>query len=194
MKSIPMRTVKSSQIYSIGHAPLTNTLAVRFKNKDGLPTSLYTYSNVTEEQFAEFVGADSVGAHFGKHFKAANDNHPFTRMPDFDPADIERRARAAHEANRAYCASIGDDSQVAWEDAPQWQRDSAIVGVKHALAGATPEELHASWTAQKVADGWVHGDVKDADAKTHPCLVAYADLPEAQRKKDQIFRDAVFAA
>lgn len=44
--------------------------------------------------------------------------------------DNEQIARVAHEVNRAYCKALGDDSQEVWELAPQWQRDSAIVGVK----------------------------------------------------------------
>ncbi len=42
----------------------------------------------------------------------------------------EQIARVAHEVNRAYCQALGDNSQPAWEDAPQWQRDSAMLGVK----------------------------------------------------------------
>ena len=31
---------------------------------------------------------------------------------------IEACARAAHEANRAYCLALGDTSQPSWDDAP----------------------------------------------------------------------------
>lgn len=103
----------------------------------------------------------------------------------------EQIARVCHEVNRAYCLSLGDETQVAWEDAPDWQRQSAIVGVAKAQEGATPEQLHESWGAQKVADGWVFGLVKDAEAKTHPCLVPYADLPREQRTKDYLFSAVV---
>ena len=69
---------------------------------------------------------------------------------------IEEIARVCHEVNRAYCAGTGDTSQVAWEQAPQWQRDSACNGVRYALtnAGATPESMHDSWLAEKRAAGW----------------------------------------
>lgn len=63
----------------------------------------------------------------------------------------EQIARVAHEANRAYCQALGDNSQPAWEDAPQWQRDSAMLGVKlhteNPNAGA--QASHESWMAQK---------------------------------------------
>ena len=114
--------------------------------------------------------------------------------PRITPQDIDntiaRAARVAHEANRAYCQAIGDDSQLPWDDAPQWQRDSAINGVRfhRANPGATPENSHESWLAEKVANGWEYGPVKDAEAKKHPCCVPFDDLPVAQKAKDFIFR------
>lgn len=104
-------------------------------------------------------------------------------------------ARVAHEINRAYCASLGDTSQPAWEDAPEWQKNSALVGVDMHLAkpDATPEQSHESWLAQKLAEGWKYGPVKDAEKKEHPCCVPYADLPAEQKAKDYLFRGVVHA-
>lgn len=98
-------------------------------------------------------------------------------------------AEICHEVNRAYCHSIGDTSQPSWENAPQWQKDSAIVGVKFHLENqTTPEQSHESWLQQKIEDGWVYGDVKDPDKKTHPCIVPYHQLPPEQRSKDYLFK------
>ena len=97
---------------------------------------------------------------------------------------IEACARAAHEFNRAYCLHLGDGSQLPWEDAPQWQRDSCIAGVHGVLTGNTPEQSHESWLAEKERTGWRYGPVKDPDRKEHPCIMPYQDLPEAQRRKD----------
>lgn len=98
-------------------------------------------------------------------------------------------ARVCHEANRAYCAAIGDNSQVKWEDAPQWQRDSAIAGVAAIEINPemTPRESHEGWLAQKEADGWKFGEVKNAETKEHPCFRPYDELPVEQRAKDYIF-------
>ncbi len=52
--SINMRPVTSSQIHSIGHCPNTNTLAIRFKAKNGGPAALYHYKNVQAEDFTAF--------------------------------------------------------------------------------------------------------------------------------------------
>ena len=104
---------------------------------------------------------------------------------------IEACARAAHEANRAYCLALGDTSQPPWDAAPEWQKSSARNGVAGALAGATPEQSHESWLAEKKATGWKYGPVKNPDAKEHPCFVPYAELPPAQRAKDAIFTTVV---
>ena len=107
----------------------------------------------------------------------------------------EQIAQVAHEVNRAYCASLGDTSQPAWADAPDWQRASALAGVDMHLANpdATPEASHLSWYEQKLADGWVYGEVKDPEKKEHPCMVAYEDLPPEQKAKDYLFRGVVHA-
>ena len=104
-------------------------------------------------------------------------------------SQIELVAAAAHMANRAYCLGIGDTSQPLWVDAPQWQKDSAILGVQAVLdnPAQTPELSHQGWLAQKIADGWVYGEVKSPEDKTHPCMVPYAELPPAQRAKDDVF-------
>ncbi len=108
-------------------------------------------------------------------------------------AVIETCARAAHEANRAYCLAIGDTSQPAWDDAPDWQKESARKGVAGALAGNTPEQSHAEWLAEKERTGWAYGAVKDIAAKTHPCMVPYRSLPPEQRAKDALFLSVVRA-
>lgn len=106
----------------------------------------------------------------------------------------ERAARVAHEVNRAYCEALGDLSQPAWEDAPEWQRSSARMGVDlHTMANVGPEASHISWATQKLADGWQYGPVKDAEKKEHPCLVPFHELPPEQQAKDFIFRAVVHA-
>jgi len=106
----------------------------------------------------------------------------------------ERIARVAHEANRAYCEACGDYSNVRWEEAPEWQQASAIEGVKaHALISPTPRESHTLWMKQKLAEGWRYGPIKDASARTHPCLVEYDALPPWQQTKDILFSAVVKA-
>jgi hypothetical protein len=107
--------------------------------------------------------------------------------------NIEHLAELAHEANRALCEAFGDTSQKPWADAEDWQRDSAVKGARATLDGTatSPEGQHDAWCADKVAAGWTFGPVKDAAAKTHPCLVPYVALPPEQRAKDHLFRAVV---
>jgi hypothetical protein len=104
-------------------------------------------------------------------------------------------AKICHQANKAYCESIGDMSQVDWADAPEWQREAAIAGVNTAIENPeiTPQEQHEAWVVHKVNDGWVYGEVKSGTKKTHPCLVPYSELPESQQLKDVLFRVIVVA-
>lgn len=102
-------------------------------------------------------------------------------------------ACVCHAANKAWCEANGDTSQLPWDEAPQWQRDSAIKGVEFRLNNPdAPESAqHDAWAADKTADGWVYGEVKDPEAKTHPCLVPFDQLPELQQKKDKLFQAIV---
>ena len=108
---------------------------------------------------------------------------------------VESIAKVCHEANRTYCQSIGDNSQLPWEEAAAWQRESAIKGVEFALANpnAPASTQHDAWLKDKLADGWVYGDVKDPNKKTHPCCVSYEQLPPEQQKKDALFKAVVAA-
>ena len=106
----------------------------------------------------------------------------------------EQIANVCHNVNKAYCTALGDLSQPEWELAPDWQRASAIAGVKaHIESGLTmlPEDSHISWKKQKESEGWVFGALKDAEKKTHPCMVDYDQLPEHQKVKDYLFREVV---
>jgi hypothetical protein len=108
---------------------------------------------------------------------------------------VQMIAKVCHEANRAYCQSIGDDSQATWLDAPTWQRQSAENGVLFHLENpdAKPSDSHDNWLREKMADGWKYGPTKDPAKKEHPCYVPYAMLPEEQRKKDALFIAIVHA-
>ena len=66
-------------------------------------------------------------------------------------------------------------SQPHWDEAPDWQKKSAINGVRFHRENpqAGDDASHNSWMQEKVEDGWVYGEVKDPGAKTHPCIVPY---------------------
>ena len=110
-------------------------------------------------------------------------------------SDLTFIAKVCHEANKAYCESMGDGSQKSWDQAEEWQRESAIKGVAYRMNNpdAPRSAQHDAWTQDKINDGWVYGEVKDAQAKTHPCIVPYDQLPIEQQKKDALFQAIVDA-
>lgn len=123
-------------------------------------------------------------------------------VPELDPdamrMELKKYAAIAvvcHEANRAWCLIHGDDTQKEWNYSPSWQKDSAIDGVVFRVKNpnAGPDAMHNNWSAEKVSQGWVYGDVKDAEKKTHPCLVPFEQLPLFQQKKDRLFSAIVDA-
>ena len=104
-------------------------------------------------------------------------------------------AKVCHQANKTWCEANGDESQPDWGDAPDWQIQSAIAGVVFRLGNpdAGPDAMHNNWSAEKVSQGWVYGEVKDAEKKTHPCLVPFDQLPLFHQKKDKLFSAIVDA-
>lgn len=80
---IEITPVESSQLFGIGHCPITNVLAIQFKAKaDAEPNTgtIYHYDNFTSEQFAEFKSAESLGSHFKRLIKPAVEAHPYRKV------------------------------------------------------------------------------------------------------------------
>ena len=104
--------------------------------------------------------------------------------------NINKIAELCHMVNKAYCVSIGDTSQVNWDSAPDWQKQSAINGVKFHVENdnTTPADSHISWLKEKEEAGWKYGEKKNMEKKEHPCFVFYDDLPQEQKAKDYIFK------
>ena len=114
---------------------------------------------------------------------------------ELDETSIQRIARIAHEANRAFCESMGDYSQVPWDEADDWQRASAANGVEYLISvpEASAADLHEEWRDHKRAAGWTYGPTKDASKRTHPCIVDFAELSYEQQAKDKLFIGVVKA-
>jgi hypothetical protein len=118
-------------------------------------------------------------------------NQPIPMIP---PNILEEAARIAHSVNHAYCQAIGQAS-LPWSEAPAWQRESAKAGVLEVARdpGISHGDLHQRWLEHKLREGWTYGEVKDAEAKTHPCMIPFAELPECERIKDALFLGVVRA-
>lgn len=47
------------------------------------------------------------------------------------------------------------------------------------------ENAHELWARERLAQGWTFGPKRDDEAKTHPCLIPYKDLPEEEKRFDR---------
>ncbi len=44
---------------------------------------------------------------------------------------------------------------------------------------------HDVWAKQRLSEGWRFGPRRDDQAKEHPCLVPYEQLPESEKQYDR---------
>jgi hypothetical protein len=109
--------------------------------------------------------------------------------------EMEAIAKVCHQANKAYCESLGDMYQTNWEHSPKWQKDSAISGVKFHLDNhdAKASDIHNSWMNEKLDAGWKWGATKDPESREHPCIIPFEELPKEQQVKDILFKAVVDA-
>lgn len=54
-----------------------------------------------------------------------------------------------------------------------------------ALSDKIAENVHDVWAAGRIAEGWIYGEKKDAEKKTTPLLIPYAELPEVEKDYDR---------
>lgn len=45
--------------------------------------------------------------------------------------------------------------------------------------------VHEVWARNRMNEGWTYGPERDDEAKKHPCLVAYEDLPDSEKEYDR---------
>ncbi len=47
------------------------------------------------------------------------------------------------------------------------------------------KNVHDVWAQTRIEQGWSYGKNRNDELKTHPCLVAYEDLPEEEKEYDR---------
>ena len=48
------------------------------------------------------------------------------------------------------------------------------------------ENVHETWRAQRISEGWRYGEKRDDTAKLHPGLVPYSELSENEKEYDRL--------
>lgn len=100
---------------------------------------------------------------------------------------VDLIAEVCHEANRVLQKQFKQPVSPPWDELDTDTRESVLDGVRRALSGATPQEMHDNWVLNYTDMGWVYGEEKDKGLKTHPNLVPYRDLSNAEKFKDKLF-------
>lgn len=54
-----------------------------------------------------------------------------------------------------------------------------------ALSEQLAENVHDLWALRRLAEGWTFGPERDDNAKKHPCLVPYQELPDSEKEYDR---------
>lgn len=69
--------------------------------------------------------------------------------------------------------------------APLDTRDIELPKELDELIEEMARNVHDVWAQGRIAEGWIYGEQRDDKRKTHPCLVPYEELPDAEREYDR---------
>ncbi len=113
-------------------------------------------------------------------------------------ADLIRRALGSGDAGSAVTPPAPARTEAAGAPAPRPAGGAAyepqpidtssqvLPKELHGLVEQLARNNHEHWAEQRLAQGWRWGETRDDDAKTHPCLVSYDELPESEKEIDRV--------
>ena len=47
------------------------------------------------------------------------------------------------------------------------------------------QNVHEVWAETRIRQGWIYGEQRNDELKTHPCLIPYEELPEEEKEYDR---------
>lgn len=102
-------------------------------------------------------------------------------------------AKKAHDSVRMFNYILGD-KDTKWKDEPESVKR---VYVKHVLylidhPDSDIRTVHELWRKYKHGNGWIFGEDKSNEDKTHPCLVPFDELHEIEKMKYHLFLSTVY--
>jgi hypothetical protein len=121
----------------------------------------------------------------------ATPTFPVSPAPGIDEVVVDACARVAYDVYRV--AFVVDEPTPDFDALDPERHLHVLRAARAAVSGTTPEAFHAEWTSELARDGWVAGPELSEDAKTHPNLVPYGDLPDEQHLLDALFSAAATA-
>ncbi len=132
----------------------------------------------------------TAGGHFRWDLASLRAQVRRHRDPGGHDVTAEDIARVVHAAHRELQIVQGDPApSPPWDHAPAYQVRETVAGVQEVLRNPdlTAERSHELWVARMRADGWVYGEVKDPEHKTHPALLPFGELPAGLQLQDRLF-------
>lgn len=63
--------------------------------------------------------------------------------------------------------------------------DFALPPQLESLIEDIAKNVHETWAANRIKDGWSYGETRNDTLKQHPCLIPFEQLPEEEREYDR---------
>lgn len=102
-------------------------------------------------------------------------------LPPWEELDEELR-----ESNRLQAEHIlAKLRRIGCGTEPVTGREIALMTFSDAEVELMAEMEHGRWTAERLSRGWRSGERRDEERKTSPYLVAWSELPDEMRERDQ---------
>lgn len=115
----------------------------------------------------------------------------------------EHLSHICYEAVRALRKAVGQGDSPSWEEADPEAKSVTRDVIERLVAPhenrnsqpapyyISAEDVHNQWVYTKLKDGWKYGAVFSEENRSHPLLVPYSDLSEAEKSKDKIIKGIV---
>ncbi|MBP1929462.1 hypothetical protein J2741_002009 [Methanolinea mesophila] len=124
--------------------------------------------------------------------RAIHEHYVTARLSDDplldDPALVpwERLSRRLKESNRSQAASIVEKLHaIGCDICPMTDWSAACFSFTPGEVEYLAEQEHIRWVKEMDTQGFSFGSIKDERAKTHPSMIAYESLSEAEKEKDR---------
>ena len=91
----------------------------------------------------------------------------------------------AWDDSKNYLVTITKKDMKPYNPKPIDLSDVALSEDLNELREAIAENAHDVWALERMAQGWTYGPKRDDALKHHPCLIAYSQLPDSEKKFDR---------
>lgn len=84
-----------------------------------------------------------------------------------------------------YMAAVSANRNIVYDPKPIDLSDVELTEELNELREAIAENAHDVWAVERKAQGWTYGPQRDDAKKETPCMVAYSQLPDSEKKFDR---------